>query len=90
MPASPPERPLEEHGIVISRAKGEISATSVSQLEAKYLEVEPGSPLVEIATKSYNGNDRAIEYSKAVVRTDRYPLALYSDWSDGTYPSDIK
>jgi GntR family transcriptional regulator len=89
MPLDDPEfsvqRTLEEHGIVLSRAKGEISATSASKLEAKYLDVEPGTPLVEIATKSYNSDDRVIEYSKAVVRTDRYPLALYSDWSGGSY-----
>lgn len=34
---------------------------------------------------SYSSDARVIEYSKAIVRTDRYPLALYSDWSDGSY-----
>jgi GntR family transcriptional regulator len=75
------QRALAEHGIELARAKGEISATIASDLEAKYLEVEPGTPLVEIATKSYSADERVIEYSKGVVRTDRYPLALYSDWS---------
>jgi GntR family transcriptional regulator len=72
---------LSGHGIQLASAKGEISATIASDLEAKYLEVEPGTPLVEIATKSYGVDGRVIEYSKGVVRTDRYPLALYSDWS---------
>jgi GntR family transcriptional regulator len=75
------QRALADHGIELASAKGEISATSASDLEAKYLEVEPGTPLVEIATKSYGSDGRVIEYSKAVVRTDRYPLAIYSDWS---------
>jgi GntR family transcriptional regulator len=75
------QRALAEHGIELTRAKGEISATLATDVEARYLEVEVGTPLVEIATKSYNADDRVIEYSKGVVRTDRYPLALYSDWS---------
>jgi GntR family transcriptional regulator len=72
---------LADHGIELATARGEISATLASDIEAKYLEVEVGSPLVEIATKSYSADERVIEYSKGVVRTDRYPLALYSDWS---------
>jgi GntR family transcriptional regulator len=75
------QQALADHGIVLARAKGEISATVASELEAKYLEVALGTPLVEIATKSYTLDERVVEYSKAVVRTDRYPLALYSDWS---------
>jgi GntR family transcriptional regulator len=75
------QRALASHGIQLASAKGEVSATIASDLEAKYLEVEPGTPLVEIATKSYGIDGRVIEYSKGVVRTDRYPLALYSDWS---------
>lgn len=75
------QRALAEHGIDLARAKGEISAAVASDLEAKYLEVEPGTPLVEIATKTYGADERVVEYSKAIVCTDRYPLALYSDWS---------
>jgi len=75
------QRALASRGIELARAKGEISATIASDLEAKYLEVEVGAPLVEIAIKSYGVDERVIEYSKGVVRTDRYPLALYSDWS---------
>jgi GntR family transcriptional regulator len=75
---------LADHGIRLASAKGEISATIAGDLEAKYLEVEPGTPLVEIATKSYGADGRVIEYSKGVVCTDRYPLALYSDWSAET------
>jgi GntR family transcriptional regulator len=75
------QRVLAEHGIHFARAQGEISATSASDLEAKYLEVDIGTPLVEIATKSYSADNRVIEYSKGVVRTDRYPIALHSDWS---------
>jgi GntR family transcriptional regulator len=75
------QRALADQGIQLASARGEINATAASDLEAKYLEVEPGTPLVEIATKSYDADGRVIEYSKGVVRTDRYPLALYSDWT---------
>ncbi len=72
---------LAEHGIELAWAKGEISAALATDVDARYLEVEKGSALVEIATKSYSADGRVIEYSKGVLRTDRYPLALYSDWS---------
>ena len=49
--------------------------------EAKHLKIKPGSPVVEIATKSYNAEGRVVEYSRGVIVSERYPLALYSDWS---------
>jgi DNA-binding GntR family transcriptional regulator len=75
------ERALAEHGIELARANGEISATAASKSEARYLQLEPGSPLVEIATKTYNAEGRVVEYSRGVIVTERYPLALVSDWS---------
>ena len=72
---------LAEHGIVEMRAEGEIIATTASKLEAKYLDVKPGSALIEIATKAYSADGRVVEYSRGVVATASYPLALYSDWS---------
>jgi GntR family transcriptional regulator, N-acetylglucosamine utilization regulator len=75
------EHALHDHGIELARATGEISATVASKLEAKHLEIKPGTPLVEIATKSYNADGRVVEYSRGVIVTQRYPLALYSDWS---------
>jgi GntR family transcriptional regulator len=85
MPLDDPDLSIQQalaaHGIELSHAKGEISATLASELEAKYLEIEPGAPLVEIATKSYGPDDRVVEYSRGVVNTERYPLALHSDWT---------
>jgi GntR family transcriptional regulator len=78
------ERALSEHGIELARANGEISATTASKREAKHLDIKPGSPLVEIATKTYNADGRVVEYSRGVIVTERYPLALYSDWSVNT------
>jgi GntR family transcriptional regulator len=75
------ERALSEHGIELTRANGEISAVRASAHEAQYLKIARGSPLVEIATKAYNADGRVVEYSRGVVATERYPLALYSDWS---------
>lgn len=75
------ERALSEHGIELARANGEISATAASKEEAVHLEIKPGTPLVEIATKTYNIEGRVVEYSRGVIVAERYPLALYSDWS---------
>ncbi|HEY6398000.1 MAG TPA: GntR family transcriptional regulator [Solirubrobacteraceae bacterium] len=72
---------LSEHGIHELGAEGEIIATTASKLEAKYLDVKPGAPLIEIATKAYDADGRVVEYARGVVVTARYPLALYSDWS---------
>jgi GntR family transcriptional regulator len=95
MPADEPtfsvQRALGQHGIELHSAKGEISATAATELEAKYLQVPPGTPLVEIATKTYDRDGRVVEYSRGVVQTGRYPIALYSDWkvgADGDAPAD--
>lgn len=72
---------LSAHDIVLARAKGEVRAALASDVEARYLEVPKKSPLVEIGIMSFDNRDRAIEYARAAVRTDRYPLALSSDWS---------
>jgi len=75
------ERALADHGIELTRATGEISATLASADEAEHLDIVKGSPLVEIATKSYSADGRVVEYSRGVIVAERYPLALYSDWS---------
>jgi GntR family transcriptional regulator len=72
---------LAEHGILAARAEGELIATTASEVEAQYLDIEPGSPLIEIATKAYSADGRVVEYARGVVVTAAYPLALYSDWS---------
>ena len=54
------------------------------------LQVPPGTPLAEIATKTYDLDARVVEYSRGVVQTGRYPIALYRDWrveSDGDAPA---
>ena len=83
------QQALGQHGIELHSAKGEISATAATELEAKYLQVPPGTPLVEIASKTCDREGRVVEYSRGVVQTGRYPIALYSDWrveSDGDAP----
>ncbi len=77
------EHALAEHGIELARANGEISASAATKEEAKHLDIKPGAPVVEIAMKTYNADGRVVEYSRAVVVSERYPLAMYSDWSVG-------
>jgi GntR family transcriptional regulator len=74
------QQALAERGIELQSAKGEISATTATEIEAKYLQVPTGTPLIEIASKTYGANGRVVEYSRGVVQTGRYPLALYSAW----------
>lgn len=83
------QQALAQRGIESHSVKGEISATAATELEAKYLQVPPGTPLVETATKTFDLDGRVVEYARAVVHTGRYPIALYSDWkveSDGDAP----
>ena len=75
------EHALAEHGIELARANGEISAVAATKEEAKHLDIKSGAPVVEIAMKTYNAEGRVVEYSRAVVVSERYPLAMYSDWS---------
>jgi DNA-binding GntR family transcriptional regulator len=75
------EHALADHGIELARANGEISAAAATKEEAKHLDIRPGAPVVEIAMKTYNAGGRVVEYSRAVVVSERYPLAMYSDWS---------
>lgn len=75
------EHSLAEHGIELARANGEFSAAVATREEAKHLDIKPGTPVVEIAMKSYDAAGRVVEYSRALVVSERYPLAMYSDWS---------
>jgi DNA-binding GntR family transcriptional regulator len=73
---------VRRHGISYARADGEISAVVLSDAEADLLDCGHDRPVptVELRTRSYDENDVLIEYSRAVVRTDRYALTFASDW----------
>lgn len=73
---------VRRHGIRYARADGEIAAVILSDAEADLLDCGDHRPYptVELRTRSYDENDVLIEYSRAVVRTDRYALTFASDW----------
>jgi len=73
---------VRKAGIKYARATGEISAVLLSDDEASLLGCGDAAPypIVELRTRSYDENDLLIEYSRAVVRTDRYALTFVSDW----------
>lgn len=72
---------VTSRGITYDRAVGEANATLVSSHEAALLELPPQSPVVEIATKTFDPSGRVVEYSRGIIRTDRYALILESDWA---------
>jgi GntR family transcriptional regulator len=60
-----------ECGLFIVRGRRLIEAVAASELEAKLLQVERGSPLVMLDSISYLENGRPVEYYHAVHRGDR-------------------
>jgi GntR family transcriptional regulator len=67
-------------GATFARAAGEVAATLTTAHEAELLELTPESPVVEILTKTFDLSEDVVEYSRAIIRTDRYALVLMSDW----------
>jgi GntR family transcriptional regulator len=61
----------DECGLLIVRGRRLIEAVAASELEAKLLRVERGSPLVMLDSISYLADGRPIEYYHALHRGDR-------------------
>ena len=72
---------VNARGITYARAVGEVNATLASRHEAELLELPADSPVVEITTKTFDPSGRVVEYSRGIIRTDRYALILASDWA---------
>lgn len=63
---------LEEHGIVLKRAKESIMAINATIAEADYLGIRPGEALLEMRRLSYGINDQPIESTTTKYRSDKY------------------
>lgn len=61
----------DECGLFISRGRRTIEAVPANELEAQYLQVEKGSPLILLNSVSYLSDGSPIEYYHAVHRGDR-------------------
>jgi GntR family transcriptional regulator len=77
---------VRRHGITYSNAAGEITAVEATDDEAQLLEIPSSGPraLIELRTRTYDDQGLLVEYSRAVVRTDRYALTFGSDWGHGS------
>jgi GntR family transcriptional regulator len=73
---------VRKHGIRYARATGEIAAVEATPQEREFLELSDGAPssLIELRTRTYDDDGMLMEYSRAVVRSDRYALTFSTDW----------
>ncbi len=67
---------LERCGVKVERARQQISAGLAIPGVAAALEVNIGSPLIELTRVVYDGNGRAVEHLHAFYRPDRYSLEI--------------
>jgi GntR family transcriptional regulator len=73
---------VRKHGIRYARARGEIAAVAATPEERALLELaaDVPQPLIELRTRTYDEDGVLMEYSRAVVRSDRYGLTFNTDW----------
>jgi len=67
---------LERYGVEVTEAEQSITATLADPALAEALEVEIGSPLLEVSRVVYDQNRRAVEYIRATYRPDRYRYTM--------------
>jgi GntR family transcriptional regulator len=61
----------KEHGIQIARGKRHLEAVAANQVEAQYLGVNVGAPLLLLDSVSYLADGKPLEYYHALHRGDR-------------------
>jgi GntR family transcriptional regulator len=61
----------QEHGIQLARGKRYLEAVAANQVEAQYLGVNVGAPLILLDSVSYLSDGKPLEYYHAVHRGDR-------------------
>jgi GntR family transcriptional regulator len=72
---------VRKHGIRYARAVGQIAAVEASAEERELLELADAPlSLIELRTRTYDEDGVLMEYSRAVVRSDRYPFTFSTDW----------
>lgn len=63
-------------GVTAARGERMYSAVAADRRAARLLDVEIGSPLLAFEEFSFDAEDRCYEYTRALVRTDRHPVAV--------------
>ncbi len=56
------------------RSQAMLTAESVSEFDAKYLELAPGSPVLRLQQVLYTGDEQPVGIGVFYYRSDRYPL----------------
>ncbi|MDD3411429.1 MAG: GntR family transcriptional regulator [Eubacteriales bacterium] len=62
----------EDFHIVVSTTEDTMGAVKASQKQAEILGINRNDPLLTICRVAYDHNDRVVEYSRIVIRADRY------------------
>jgi len=75
---------IERAGVKVSRAIQRIGAGLAVPEVATALQVNVGSPLLELIRVVYDGKGRAVEHLHALYRPDRYSVAIELARSGGT------
>lgn len=71
-------RVFEQHHLVPANADEVIESVLAGEL-SKYLECEPGSPLIYVARNTYDGFNQALEYAQIYYRGDKYQYKVHLD-----------
>lgn len=69
---APIYRLLEEQGLTLIRGRQEIAAIAIGPEQARLLGCEAGAPVLAVTRTTYTNQDRPLEWSRAVYRSDRY------------------
>ena len=67
---------LEGHGLAARRGIHEISLTYATAAQAKLLQTEPGSALLQLDQVIYDQHDRPLHTSHQVIRGDRFTFRI--------------
>jgi len=67
---------IKSYNINLTKATQYISAETANPYEAKYLEINKGSPLVSMHRLTYSETNRLIEYVKGYYRADQYEYVI--------------
>ena len=63
---------IEKQGLKIDEAYQQLEAVSANLMDAKYLQIEEGSPVLKITRITYLEDRTPFEYVKSSFRADRY------------------
>jgi GntR family transcriptional regulator len=67
---------IERSGVKVERARQRISAALATPETAEPLQVNSGSPLIELVRVVYDRHGRGVEHLQALYRPDRYNLEM--------------